>query len=115
MAQSAENDTVTFTDNSTGKSIDLPILGGTVGPRVVDIRKLYGATGLFTYDPGYGGTGACESEITYIDGDEGVLMHRGYSIEDLAEHSDFMEVCYLLLEGEHPNATQKQEFETSIG
>ena len=106
--------TVTITDNSTGQSVELPIIEGTIGPRVIDIRKLYGQTGMFTYDPGYGGTGACESGITFIDGDEGILMHRGYSIEDLAEHSDFMEVCYLLLHGELPNVEEKKEFETSI-
>jgi citrate synthase len=101
-------------DNRNGKKFELPILKGTVGPDVVDIRKLYGEQGLFTYDPGYGSTGSTQSAITYIDGDEGILTHRGYRIEDLAEHSDFMEVCYLLLEGELPNAQQKVEFEKNI-
>ena len=101
-------------DSRNGKKFELPILKGTVGPDVVDIRKLYGEQGLFTYDPGYGSTGSTQSSITYIDGDVGVLTHRGYKIEDLAENSDFMEVCYLLLEGELPNAKQKIEFEKNI-
>ncbi|MBL8709141.1 MAG: citrate (Si)-synthase [Rhodospirillaceae bacterium] len=101
-------------DSRTGRKFDLPILKGTVGPDVVDIRKLYGEHGLFTYDPGYGSTGSTQSAISYIDGDEGILTHRGYRIEDLAENSDFMEVCYLLLEGELPNAKQKAEFEHNI-
>ena len=101
-------------DSRSGKSFDLPILKGTVGPDVVDIRKLYTDQGLFTYDPGYGATGSTASAITYIDGEEGILMHRGYRIEDLAAHSDFMEVCYLLLEGELPNARQKTAFEHNI-
>jgi citrate synthase len=105
---------VNVVDNRTSKKFDLPILKGTVGPDVVDIRKLYGEQGLFTYDPGYGSTGSTQSAITYIDGDEGILTHRGYRIEDLAEQSDFMEVCYLLLEGELPNAKQKIEFEKNI-
>ena len=105
---------VAVKDNRNGKSFELPILKGTVGPDVVDIRKLYGEQGLFTYDPGYGSTGSTQSAITYIDGDVGVLTHRGYKIEDLAENSDFMEVCYLLLEGELPTAKQKAEFEKNI-
>ncbi len=112
--QGAKTDTVTLTDNTTGKSVDLPILEGTVGPRVIDVRKLYAETGFFTYDPGYTSTGSCDSTITYIDGDEGVLMHRGYAIEDLAEKSSFMEVCYLLLHGELPNKKQRDQFEHSI-
>ncbi len=106
--------TVTFTDNSTGKAAEFPLLSGTIGPQVVDIRSLYAQTGLFTYDPGFTSTGSCESKITYIDGDEGVLMHRGYAIEDLAEHSDFPEVAYLLLKGELPNPEQKKKFEHDI-
>ena len=106
--------TVTFTDNSTGKAAEFPVLSGTIGPQVVDIRSLYAQTGLFTYDPGFTSTGSCESKITYIDGDEGVLMHRGYAIEDLAEHSDFPEVAYLLLKGELPNSEQKKKFEYDI-
>ncbi len=112
--QTAGTQTATLTDNSTGKTVELPILEGTIGPRVIDIRRLYAETGCFTYDPGYTSTGSCDSAITYIDGDEGVLMHRGYAIEDLASHSDFMDVCYLLLKGELPNQTQREIFEHSI-
>ena len=107
-------ETVTLIDNSTDKRVDLPLLDGTLGPKVIDIRKLYSLTGLFTYDPGYTSTGSCESKITFIDGDEGILIHRGYPIEDLAEHSDFMEVCYLLLYGELPTVEQKEKFEHDI-
>ncbi len=107
-------ETVTLIDNSSGKTIELPILKGTVGPKVIDVRKLYAETGFFTYDPGYTSTGSCNSNITYIDGEEGILRHRGYSIEDLAEHSDFMEVCFLLLHGELPNAEEKARFERNI-
>src|SRR3972149_1442009 len=76
----ARTDTVTLTDNSSGKSWEMPTLSGTIGPRVIDVRRLYADTGFFTYDPGYTSTASCDSEITYIDGDEGILMHRGYSI-----------------------------------
>ena len=107
-------ETVTLIDNSTDKRVELPLLNGTLGPKVIDIRKLYSLTGLFTYDPGYTSTGSCESKITFIDGDEGILIHRGYPIEDLAEHSDFMEVCYLLLYGELPTVEQKEKFEHDI-
>ena len=105
---------VTVKDSRNGESWDLPVLKGTVGPDVVDVRKLYTEHGLFTYDPGYGSTGSTQSAITYIDGDQGILTHRGYRIEELAENSDFMEVCYLLLEGELPTAKQKAEFEKNI-
>ncbi len=97
-----------------GQSFDFPVLSGTLGPDVIDIRKLYDSTDHFTFDPGYTSTGSCESKITYIDGDKGVLLHRGYPIEDLAEKSDFMEVSYLLLHGELPNATEKKDFARSI-
>ena len=113
-AQAADADTVTLIDNATGKSYTFPVLHGTTGPRVIDIRTLYRDTGMFTYDPGYTSTGSCDSRITYIDGDVGVLLHRGYSIDDLAEHCDFMEVCYLLLHGELPNRAEKDKFETTI-
>ncbi|MDI4655922.1 citrate synthase [Xanthobacter autotrophicus] len=96
------------------KSWDLPIHEGTIGPDVVDISKLYGQTGLFTYDPGFTSTASCESKITYIDGDEGVLLYRGYPIEQLAENGDFLETCYLLLYGELPTAAQKAEFDLSV-
>ena len=107
-------DSATLTIKSSGESIDLPILEGTEGPRVVDVRKLYSQAGLFTYDPSYTSTASCDSSLTYIDGEVGRLMHAGYSIEDLAEKSDFMDVCYLLLHGELPNLAQKTEFETTI-
>ncbi len=114
MTDSSKTDTVTLTDNRSGQSWDLPIMNGKEGPSVVDVRTFYADTGMFTYDPGFTSTGSCESKITYIDGDKGVLMHRGYRIEDLAEHSDFMEVCHLLLYGELPNAEEKRKFETTI-
>jgi citrate synthase len=96
------------------KKTELPVLSGTAGPQVVDIRKLYNDTGYFTFDPGFVATASCESKITYIDGDEGILLYRGYPIEQLAEHSDFTEVQYLLLHGELPTPQQKQEFERNI-
>ena len=96
------------------KEIALPILKGTVGPDVVDVRKLYGQTDVFTYDPGFTSTASCESQITYIDGDAGVLLHRGYPIDQLAEKSSFLEVCYLLLNGELPNAAEFADFDRTI-
>src|SRR6185436_13692169 len=93
-----------------GKSLDLPMMPGSVGPEVIDVRALYGKTGYFTYDPGFLSTASCNSTITYIDGDAGVLLYRGYPIEQLAQHCDFLEVCYLLLNGELPNQKQKDEF-----
>jgi citrate synthase len=97
-----------------GKAVELPVLKGTLGPDVVDIRKLYGASDVFTYDPGFTSTASCESAITFIDGDKGILLHRGYPIDQLAEQSSFLEVCYLLLHGELPNAKQFAEFEHNI-
>ncbi|MBS0504910.1 MAG: citrate synthase [Proteobacteria bacterium] len=97
-----------------GKDTEFPVLKGTVGPDVVDIRKLYGQTGVFTYDPGFTSTASCESGITYIDGDEGVLLHRGYPIGQLAEKSSFMEVCYLLLNGELPKQDELDKFTYTI-
>ena len=96
------------------KEVELDVLHGSVGPSVIDIRKLYGEIGCFTYDPGYGATGSCESAITYIDGEEGILLHRGYSIDDLANKSSFQEVAYLLLNGELPKKEEKEEFENAI-
>ena len=93
-----------------GVDVELPVIGGTTGPEVIDIRKLYALTGMFTFDPGYTSTGSCESDITFIDGDKGTLLYRGYPIEQLAEQSDYMEVCYLLLFGELPDAEQKAKF-----
>jgi citrate synthase len=95
-------------------SVELPVLKGTLGPDVVDIRKLYAESDAFTYDPGFTSTASCESKITYIDGDAGVLLHRGYPIGELAEQSNFLEVCYLLLHGELPNAKEYSEFEHTI-
>jgi len=98
-----------------GQSVELPVLRGTIGPDVVDIRTLYGKTGMFTYDPGFLSTASCRSSITYIDGEQGVLLYRGYPIEQLAQHCDFLEVCYLLIYGELPNQKQKEEFVAKIG
>ncbi len=105
---------VTVTLDGTNKSTSLPLLSGSVGPDVFDIRKLYGDLGVFTYDPGYGVTASCDSKITYIDGDEGILLYRGYPIEQLAEKSNFLEVCYLLLNGELPNEAEGKEFELGV-
>ena len=105
---------VTISLDDTGKSAKLPLLTGSLGPAVADIRKLHADLGIFTYDPGYGGTAACESKITYIDGDEGVLLHRGYPIAQLAEQSTFLEVGYLLLHGELPNAQENRDFVAQI-
>jgi citrate synthase len=96
------------------KSVEMPVKTGSIGPSVVDISKLYSQTGMFTYDPGFTSTASCESEITYIDGDEGVLLYRGYPIEQLAEHGDFLETCYLLLYGQLPTPAQKEDFDYRI-
>ena len=96
------------------KTLELPIMSGSEGPNVMDISKLYNDSDYFTYDPGFLSTASCESKITYIDGDAGILRYRGYNIADLAEKSDFIEVCYLLLHGELPNADQKKDFNTKI-
>jgi citrate synthase len=97
-----------------GEAKDYAIMDGTVGPQVIDVRKLYANTGMFTYDPGFTSTASCESGLTYIDGDEGVLLHRGYPIGQLAEESSFMEVCYLLLNGELPSEKELAEFTNTI-
>jgi citrate synthase len=110
----APSGTMTLTDNASGKSWDFPVLQGSVGPKVIDVRTLYAKTGHFTYDPGFMATAACRSSITYIDGDEGVLMYRGYPIQELAAKSDFLEVAYLLLNGELPTADQKTKFVSDI-
>ena len=102
------------TDSQSGASVELPVMSGTLGPDVIDIRKLYGETNMFTFDPGYGATGSCLSGLTYIDGEEGVLLHRGYPIDQLADQSDFLEVAYLLLNGELPNKDEKEEFDSAI-
>ena len=96
------------------KTVELPTRSGTIGPDVIDIGTLYKNTGTFTYDPGFTSTASCESKITYIDGDEGVLLHRGYPIEQLAEHGDFLEACYLLLYGELPTKAQKDDFDYRV-
>jgi citrate synthase len=100
--------------NVGGKALEYPVLSGSIGPDVLDIRKLYGDAGVFTYDPGFTSTAACESAITYIDGEEGILLHRGYPIGQLAEQSSFMEVCYLLLNGELPSSEELGKFSTTI-
>jgi citrate synthase len=105
---------VKLSDPNSGKSWDLPLMSGSLGPDVIDVRKLYGDTGYFTYDPGFTSTASCQSKITFIDGDEGVLLHRGYDIAELAEKSDFMEVAYLLLNGNLPDEAQKNKFEYDI-
>ncbi len=106
--------TVTLKDDQSGKSWKFPVMSGTTGPDVVDVRKFYAETDMFTYDPGYTSTGSCESKITYIDGDKGVLLHRGYPIEELAEKCNFEEVAYLLLNGELPSTKEKKKFEHDI-
>src|SRR5437879_4569559 len=93
-----------------GRSLEFTALAGTMGPQVIDIRPLYAKSGMFTYDPGFMSTASCTSAITYIDGDAGILLYRGYPIEQLAQHCDFLEVCYLLLNGELPDRKQKDEF-----
>ncbi|MGO4277443.1 citrate synthase [Cupriavidus sp. OV038] len=112
MTPSDVKATLSFSDGSP--SVELPIYKGTVGPDVIDIRKLYGQTGKFTYDPGFMSTASCNSKITYIDGDKGELLYRGYPIEQLAGKCDHLETCYLLLKGELPNAKQKEEFVNSV-
>jgi citrate synthase len=104
----------TLTLDGTGKSVTLPLIPGTIGPAVADIRKVYPELGIFTYDPGYGGTAATESKITYIDGDAGILLHRGYPIEQLAEKCNFLEVAHLLLNGNLPNKAEMAEFERGV-
>ncbi|MBN2906506.1 MAG: citrate (Si)-synthase [Rhodobacteraceae bacterium] len=110
MADSTRTATLTLGD----KSIELPVLSPSDGPDVIDIRKLYGAMGVFTHDPGFTSTSSCESTITFIDGDKGELLHRGYPIDQLAEKSHFLEVCYLLLYGELPTAAELEDFENRV-
>ena len=106
--------TATISFNDGVQPIEFPVLSGSIGPDVVDIRTLLGKAGKFTYDPGFLSTASCRSAITYIDGDAGVLLYRGYPIEQLAQHCDFLEVCYLLLTGELPNREQKDQFVTTV-
>jgi citrate synthase len=110
LAKPAGKATLTYGD----KSIDLPVLSGSTGPDVIDIRKLYGSTEAFTYDPGFTSTAACESALTFIDGDAGTLLHRGYPIDQLASQSNFVEVCHLLLHGELPSAAEYETFERNV-
>ncbi|MFN3701518.1 MAG: citrate synthase [Alphaproteobacteria bacterium] len=106
--------TFTLTNDQTGESIKLPVMDGTIGPSVIDIRKLYEGTDHFTFDPSFTATGSCKSRLTYIDGDKGILMHRGYRIEDLAEHSTFLEVAHALLYGDLPNVKELEQFTHDI-
>ncbi len=108
MKLSDNKATLSFSNGTP--SIDMPVYHGSIGPDVIDIRKLYGQTGMFTYDPGFLSTASCQSGITYIDGDKGELLYRGYPIEQLATQCDYLETCYLLLKGELPNAAQKHDF-----
>ena len=110
----AKTNTKKATLTVEGKTVDFPVLSGTVGPDVIDISKLYAQTGMFTYDPGFTSTGSCDSKITYIDGDAGILLYRGYPIEQLAEKGDFLETCYLLLYGELPTKAQKADFDHRV-
>ena len=109
-----QKNSFTLFNNETGKSYELPVIKGTDGPDVLDIRKLYEETGMFTYDPGFTSTASCDSSITFIDGNKGVLRHRGYNINDLASNSEFLEVCYLLLHGDLPSPEDKNKFKEVI-
>ena len=104
----------TLFNNESGKSYQIPLIESKDGPNVLDIRKLYQETGLFTFDPGFTSTASCESGITYIDGEKGILLHRGYPIDQLADKSSFLEVAYLLLNGDLPKKPEKEEFENAI-
>jgi citrate synthase len=112
MKLSDKKATLSFSDGSP--SVEFPMYNGSVGPQVIDIRKLYGQTGLFTYDPGFLSTASCSSDITYIDGDKGELLYRGYPIEELAVGSDFMDISYLILNGELPDSAQKKDFNSLV-
>ncbi|GAA0781498.1 citrate synthase [Castellaniella ginsengisoli] len=112
MQLSDKKATLSFSDGSP--SVEFPVYQGTVGPDVIDIRKLYGQTGMFTYDPGFMATASCESAITYIDGDKGQLLYRGYPIDQLATNCDFLSVAYLIMNGELPSADQKKEFDNVV-
>ena len=114
MAGGSGQHTVTITDNKTGKSLECPVVSGTDGPPVMDIRGLYGTLGMFSMDPGFVSTASCRSSITYLDGENGVLMHRGYPIEQLAEHSSYLEVSYLLMYGELPSKKQMEDYREEI-
>ena len=110
MAETPKSAKLTIGD----KEFELPVMSPTCGPDVIDIRKLYGQADVFTYDPGFTSTASCDSTITFIDGDKGELLHRGYPIDQLAEKSHFLEVCYLLLYGELPSAEELEKFEALV-
>lgn len=112
MNLSDKKATLSLSDGSA--PIELPVYKGTLGPDVIDIRKLYGQTGMFTYDPGFMSTAATSSGITYIDGDKGELLYRGYPIEQLAVNCDFLDICYLILNGDLPNGEQKTDFDSQV-
>lgn len=112
MKLSDNKATLSFSNGTP--SVDFPVYRGNIGPDVIDIRKLYGQTGMFTYDPGFLSTASCESSITYIDGDKGELLYRGYPIEQLAKHCDYLDTCYLLLNGELPNKEQSEQFDKLV-
>ncbi|WP_323017216.1 citrate synthase [Castellaniella sp.] len=112
MQLSDKKATLSFSDGSP--SVEFPVYQGTVGPNVIDIRKLYGQTGMFTYDPGFMATASCESAITFIDGDKGQLLYRGYPIDQLAQKCDFLTICYLIMNGELPNEQEKQGFDDLV-
>ena len=109
---SEQQDRIAF--EYSGRTVELPLLRGTEGEVALDIRKLRGSTGLITFDPGYGNTGACKSAITFIDGEQGILRYRGYPIEELAEKSNFLEVAYLLIKGELPTTAQNEKWTKDI-
>jgi citrate synthase len=112
MKLSDNKATLSFSNGAA--SVDFPVYQGNIGPDVLDIRKLYGQTGMFTYDPGFLSTAACQSAITYIDGDKGELLYRGYPIEQIAQNCDFLDTCYLLLRSELPTDTQRKDFHKMV-
>jgi len=107
-------ETVTIIDNRTGKSVECPIIQGTLGPAVIDCQAVAKEFGMFTFDPAFMMTASCESTITFIDGEKGILLYRGYPIEQLAEKSSYLEVCYLLLYGELPTSEQMKSFQATV-
>ncbi len=109
-----KSESVVITDKATGKSVECPVLHGTYGAPVIDINAIYRELGMFTFDPGFASTASCRSAITYLDGENGVLMHRGYPIEQLAKHSTYIELCYLLLHGELPSQTELDDFRVTV-
>ena len=112
MKQADHKATLSFSNGSP--NLELPVYHGNIGPDVIDIRKLYGQTGMFTYDPGFLSTASCQSAITYIDGDKGELLYRGYPIEQLASSVDYLDTCYLLLNGDLPSEAQSKDFHKTV-